>query len=123
MFASYPYFPPDAHEEIDGVFRQRRPRQRLEIEHQRLEHQRMHPLSYELEQQVHAVNGHRLREAMLAEQLRLASGERPGRVRAAIDNVRGSIGGMLIAAGENIRKEPVRRPEVDADPVDAVRHA
>ena len=83
----------------------------------------MHASLYEIEHQVHAVNGKRLRDAMLAEQLRLANGERSGRLSAAIAGVRGSLGSLLIAAGESLRQEPARPPEVDAAPVDAVRHA
>jgi hypothetical protein len=95
----------------------------MDVQRHHQEYKRMNPLAYGYEEQVQRINDQRQQDAMHDEQLRLAKGDRPSRVAAAARGVRASIGGLFIAAGERIRPEPRQRPEMDAKPVERVRHA
>jgi hypothetical protein len=97
----------------------------LEIEQYRLEQERMNPVAYGYEQQVQLINAMRLQNAMNAEKIRLAQDERQNRLAALVDRMRAAIGSMLIAAGERIGQESMRRRErrLDAERYDNVRHA
>ncbi len=83
----------------------------------------MNYMSIDAESHLSAIQAQRLQDMMLAEQIRLARGERESRLAAAARTVRASIGSVFIAAGERIRPEPTTLPKLDVDPVDGVRHA
>jgi hypothetical protein len=95
----------------------------MDVERHRQEHKRMFYMSFDAESHLSAIQAQRLQKLMLAEQVRLARGERESRLAATARHVRASIGSMFIAAGERIRPEPIALPELDVDPVDGVRHA
>jgi hypothetical protein len=100
-----------------------RPKSRLEIEQHRLEEERMNPIAYGCEQQVHVMYARRLEAAIHAERIQLARGEREGRLAASVDRIRAAVGAMLISAGERIGQEAMRRRErkLDAERYDTVR--
>jgi len=101
----------------------RRPANRMDVERHRQEHKRMNYMFFDAESQLSVIQAQRLQKARIAEQIRLARGERQSAVAQAAHSVRGFIGSMFIAAGERIRPEPIALPELDVDPVDGVRHA
>lgn len=75
------------------------------------------------EQQVLVIHERRIQEAMRANQLRQMRGHKPHGMIVALNNVRNFIALMLISAGEHVRQEPVRRPDLDAKPLKAARQA
>jgi hypothetical protein len=58
-----------------------------------------------LEAHVQAVNTNRLREALIAEQMRIANAERPHGLGKLIQVIRASMGGALITLGEKLSKQ------------------
>lgn len=85
----------------------------------------MNPVAFGYEQQVQLINAMRHQNAMNAEKIRLAQDERQNRLAALVDRMLAAIGSMLIAAGERIGQESIRRRErgLDAERYDNVRHA
>ena len=68
----------------------------------------MHLHLHGLDSHVQHVTTQRLNDALVAEQRRLARGERQGRLGMAVKSLRVAIGVMLITAGERLRREPAQ---------------
>jgi len=100
-----------------------RPQQRIDIERTQQEHQHMQSLNAMIEHQALDRHSERLQKVMLTEQLRAAGIERQSSAAIIVNRLRGAIGNMFIAAGERLRQEPVRRPELDRAPLKTARQS
>jgi len=97
MIYVYPYIPKDP----EGELNRGRPKNRLEIQQARLRQDRMNILANQLPH------------------------DEQDRIAGKLDMVRAAIGGALIAVGERIGQESMRRRQArrDAARYDNVRHA
>jgi hypothetical protein len=120
MYNAYPFVPSwDTARPEPGADAHRQAN-RMDVQRHHEEYKRMNTVLYGYEQHVQNINAQRQQDAMMAEQIRLATGDRESRLAKAARGVRVAIGGMFIAAGERIRPEPLPCPEID---VDAIRRA
>jgi hypothetical protein len=69
------------------------------------EHTAVHTSLHTLEAHVQAVNTTRLRQALIAEQVRLANANRPRGLGKVTLSIRTSMGGALIALGEKLSNQ------------------
>jgi hypothetical protein len=123
MYNAYPFVTALDKSRLEPFTEAPRPANRMDVQRHHQEYKRMNTLAYGYEEQVQRINDQRQQDAMHDEQVRLARGDRPSRLTAIARSVRASLGGVFIAAGERIRPEPLPRPELDAKPVERVRHA
>jgi hypothetical protein len=75
----------------------------------------MHAHQYEQEHQAQVIITRYRHEANQARQIRLARGEWPHRIVEASVRPRGTVGAILIAAGQYLRQEPVATPDQSPD--------
>lgn len=81
------------------------------------------PMNYIHYGSIELIHEQRIQDAIRADQLRQASSKKPHRITIALTNLRNLAATILIAAGEHVRQEPVRRPELDAKSTKATQRA